>query len=142
MGIGNPVLWNGMKIIHLIILATSILGSSQLLASEDESGFPDIETLEAFARSSWGGGEIELLENGDDQLAIIRRQFTSGVDSCILSIYTKQKQGWFRAIETNPVSNGYMSFEQDGDTVRFFDTDSNAEVFRVSISNLSTWNSK
>lgn len=131
-----------MKIIYLIILATSILGSSQLLASEDESGFPDTKTLEAFASSSWGGGEIDLLANGDDQIAIIRRQFTSGVDSCILSIYTKQIQGWVRAIETNPVSNGYMSFEQDGDTVRFFDSDSKEEVFRVSISNLSAWSSK
>lgn len=88
------------------------------------------------AEESFGGSQVDVVSDGDAQVAIVRRSHTSGVQSCSLSVFSKDESRWIEALSLAPVWGAWLDYVQTEDAVSVKVGKDHREVLRFSISEL------
>jgi hypothetical protein len=100
------------------------------------ASLPDLGAIRAWGeKTSFGGNEIDELKFDGQQAVIVRRSFTSGVETCGLTVFVPTRRGWLPAL-TVDVFDLWLKVSQDGDIIHIVNSSSKAEVARFSIAQL------
>jgi hypothetical protein len=124
-----------MKTTTLIFaLAFSI---SAFAAGPSVRAFDGVDEIRDWAAKESFGARVEVLRSGDAEVAIVCRSFTSGLKSCIFSVFAKVGERWVEALSLAPYSGVWLVYEQHGDIVTVRSDKEGKEVFRFSIPELN-----
>jgi hypothetical protein len=125
-----------MKLLSLLIALALALPTFASAPTATRS-FENVDEIRNWAKTeSFGGSEVDIVKHGDVEAAIVRRSFTSGVQSCVLSVFVKDKKAWVEAIGLRPFWGTWLGFKQSEDIVSVTVGKEAREVLRFSISEL------
>jgi hypothetical protein len=117
-------------------LAPNESRSDVLVRPPAPARLPDIAAIRAWAeKASWGGHEVDVFKSDGRQVAVARRSFTSGVETCGLTVFVPTSRGWEPGL-TLDVTGFWLKVSQEGDSIRTVNSNSKAEVARFSVAQL------
>ncbi len=88
------------------------------------------------AENSWGGSTVDSFTSNGLRVAIARRAFTSGVETCALTVFAEGKDGWLPRMEIHKIWGAWLDVKQSGDTIEIQNSRTKKEVARFAISEL------
>ena len=116
------------------LAADAVKGAS--LRAQAPASLADLEAIRAWAKStSWGGAEVDAFKSDGREVIVVRRSFTSGIESCGLTVFIPTKLGWTPGLSVD-VANFWLNVSQNGDAILIANSSSKAEVARFSIAQL------
>jgi hypothetical protein len=100
------------------------------------ASLPDVKAIRTWAeKASWGGHEVDVFKSDGRQVVVVRRSFTSGVETCGLAVFVPTSRGWEPSL-TLDVTDFWLKVSQEGDSIRIVNSNSKAEVARFSVAQL------
>jgi len=96
-----------------------------------------VKAIKAWAASSWGGSVVDEFSSGKRSVVVVRDQYTSGVESCRLTVFVRDAKKWKVGLKLRDVWGSGLDLKQDGDIILIKHSKSGAEIARFSISWLS-----
>ncbi|MBI5426583.1 MAG: hypothetical protein HZA32_21105 [Opitutae bacterium] len=126
-----------LSIALLMVISAASLGLAERRGIGEERRFASRVELEKWAeKESFGGYSVRLFSWQKHELLVVERAFTSGVESCMLSFYVRDREEWVEAVRLRPWWGESLRVKQDEDVVRVLAGESEKEVGIVSISGL------
>jgi hypothetical protein len=123
--------------IFLLAGSLALLGQSFPQQLPPEKPLPDVQAIQAWAgQMSWGGYRLDEYRWKGHQIVITRRAHTSGVESCSLNVFVKEKDGWINGIALRPFHGCWLEIEQKQDEILVVNSGTKDVVFRFSISGI------
>ena len=123
-------------LILLVFIACNFALLSQ--ATPEQRSFADFQSLEKWSKTSWGGSRLDKYSSNGNEVVVVRKANTSGVQSCETWVFAKNKQGWQEALKLKDFWGKWLDVSQDGDLVSIQFSVSKVEVVRFSIASICT----
>jgi hypothetical protein len=127
------------------IMIVSLLSAVGTPAAAEEvlpGPFPDVTAIKAWASSSWGGSVVDEFSSGKRSVVVVRDQYTSGVESCRLTVFVRDAKKWKVGLKLRDVRGYGLDLKHDGDEVIIKHSKSGAEIAKFSISALAIQDSE
>lgn len=135
-----------LTVIIVGAVALALSSSAPVLAGGSASGtlirppapavLINLKAIKTWAEStSWGGAEVDTFEFSGHEVVVVRRSFSSGVETCGLTAFVPIKRGWVPCLNID-VSNVWLTVNQDGDSIHVTTSSKHAEIARFSIAEL------
>jgi hypothetical protein len=107
-------------------------------ATNEPVSFPSLKALQEWGEKGiWGGGRVDVFTSGTNRVAVARRAFTSGVESCELRVFIDRGKRWSEALRLGAYWGDWLEVSQADDLVTVaFPKPKNKELVRFSISGL------
>jgi hypothetical protein len=122
------------------IVIVSFLSAAGTRAAEEATlpgPFADVKAIKAWASGSWGGSVVDEFSFGKRSVVVVREQYTSGVESCRLTVFVRDAKKWKVGLKLRDIWGSGLDLNQDGDIILIKHSKSSAEIARFSISSLS-----
>ncbi len=121
-----------------ILIAVSATSATAGASTNEPVSFSSLKALQEWgAKGSWGGGRVDVFTSGTNRVAVVRRAFTSGVESCELRVFADRGKEWSEALRLGAYWGDWLQVSQADDLVSVaFPNPKNRELVRFSISGL------
>ena len=127
-----------MNIATIVIVSFLSAAGTRAVAEATLPGpFADVKAIKAWASDSWGGSVVDEFSSGKRSVVVVRDQYTSGVESCRLTVFVRDAKKWKVGLKLRDVWGSGLDLKQDGDIILIKHSKSGAEIARFSISGLS-----
>lgn len=79
----------------LFALALPLFPQVQPTAAETMLAFPTVEAIQRWADdTNLGPALVDVLAVDENEIAIVRRPFGSGLPACAISVFSRASDGW------------------------------------------------
>jgi len=104
-----------MRLLSILLLSClSLIGQ----AETPKDQFANIQELKQWAeKNSWGGCSVDVVKHSGTEAVIVRRSYTSGIQSCALSVFIYEKAGLLEALKLRAFHGYWIDFKQRGDLI-------------------------
>lgn len=120
--------------IFCITILVASAGEVSKYGLDGQRRFPDRVGVEEWAaKESFGGHSIAQISWKSCEVLIVRRSFTSGVESCRLSVFVREKDAWVEALTLRPFWGTWLEVQHEDDSVRILTSRTKREILRFSI---------
>jgi hypothetical protein len=106
-----------MKSMLLFFLAITGAAGADAPPSGKLLVFSTISELETWATNSAAGGRVDIAAHETNRVALVRRSFTGGVESCDLRVFRQRGERWQEALRLAPYWNYRLEYAQNGDWI-------------------------
>jgi hypothetical protein len=100
--------------------------------------FSDVAGIKAWAeKESRGGFDVNVFTWKGHEAVVVRRSFTSGIQTCALAVFVQGEKGWEEGLRLRTFDFTWLGVVQDGDSVLIRDAKTERFLTQFSISGLS-----